>query len=224
MGDHSLTPSEASAPLTLQAIEVTGVRGSERLFQNLSFAIASGELVWLRGTNGSGKTTLLRLVTGLAAPESGSITWNGEPVRKSPDYRSALVHLGHHNGLKDDLTALESLRFLCQLHGRKVTADTLDNALRTMGIYHRRHLPSRVLSQGQKKRVALARLVLENQPGLWVLDEPFDALDDSGAAIVNSLLQSHVHRGGSVLLTSHIPVKIDGIAVRELALDHSPLS
>jgi heme exporter protein A len=81
-----------------------------------------------------------------------------------------------------------------------------------------------VLSQGQKKRVALARLVLESQPGLWVLDEPFDALDDSGAVIVNSLLQSHVKRGGSVLLTSHIPVKIDGIAVRELALDNSPVS
>jgi heme exporter protein A len=208
----------------LRIDNLTGIRGTETLFSDINFDLQGGQLMWLRGTNGSGKTTLLRLVTGLAAPESGSITWNGEPVRKSPDYRSALVHLGHHNGLKDDLTALESLRFLCQLHGRKVTADTLDNALRTMGIYHRRHLPSRVLSQGQKKRVALARLVLENQPGLWVLDEPFDALDDSGAAIVNSLLQSHVHRGGSVLLTSHIPVKIDGIAVRELALDHSPLS
>jgi heme exporter protein A len=217
----TLTQPEASASLKLQAIGVTGIRGAERLFANLSFAMTSGELVWLRGTNGSGKTTLLRLITGLAAPESGR---NGEPVRKSPDYRSALVHLGHHNGLKDDLTALESLRFLCRLHGREVTADALDNALRTMGIYHRRHLPSRVLSQGQKKRVALARLVLENQPGLWVLDEPFDALDDSGAAIVNSLLQSHVQRGGSVLLTSHIPVKIDGIAVRELALDNSPAS
>ncbi len=220
MGDP-LTRPEVLPHSMLQAIGVTGVRGSERLFQNLSFSIGSGELVWLRGTNGSGKTTLLRLVTGLAAPESGSITWNGEPVRNSPDYRSALVHLGHHNGLKDDLTALESLRFLCQLHGREVTAETLDDALRTMGIHHRRHLPSRVLSQGQKKRVALARLVLENQPGLWVLDEPFDALDDSGAAIVNSLLQGHVQRGGSVLLTSHIPVQMDGIAVRELALDNS---
>ena len=220
MGDP-LTRPEVLPHSMLQAIGVTGVRGSERLFQNLSFSIGSGELVWLRGTNGSGKTTLLRLVTGLAAPESGSITWNGEPVRNSPDYRSALVHLGHHNGLKDDLTALESLRFLCQLHGREVTAETLDDALRTMGIHHRRHLPSRVLSQGQKKRVALARLVLENQPGLWVLDEPFDALDDSGAAIVSTLLQGHVRRGGSVLLTSHIPVQMDGIAVRELALDNS---
>jgi heme exporter protein A len=204
----------------LQAIEVKGVRGSECLFQNLSFAITSGELVWLRGTNGSGKTTLLRLVTGLAAPESGSITWNGEPVRKSSDYHSALVHLGHHNGLKDDLTALESLRFLCQLHGREAAADALDNALRIMGIYHRRHLPCRALSQGQKKRVALARLVLESQLGLWVLDEPFDALDNIGATVVTSLLQGHIHRGGSVLLTSHIPVQIDGVAVRELVLDN----
>jgi heme exporter protein A len=203
----------------LQAFGVTGVRGTERLFQNLGFSMGCGDLVWLRGKNGSGKTTLLRLVTGLAAPEVGSITWNGESVRKSPDYRSALVHIGHHNGLKDDLTALESLRFLCQLHGREVAADTLHTALHTMGIHHRRHLPCRVLSQGQKKRVALARLVLESQPGLWVLDEPFDALDDSGAAIVNGLLQGHVRRGGSVLLTSHIPVRIEGVVVRELTLD-----
>lgn len=203
----------------LQASTVTGVRGTERLFQNLGFSIGASDLVWLRGKNGSGKTTLLRLITGLAAPEAGSITWNGEAVRKSVDYRSALVHLGHHNGLKDDLTALESLRFLCQLHGRAVAADTLDDALRTMGIHHRRHLPCRVLSQGQKKRVALARLVLESQPGLWVLDEPFDALDDSGATIVNGLLQGHVRRGGSVLLTSHIPVRIEGVKVRELTLD-----
>jgi heme exporter protein A len=203
----------------LRINNLTGIRGTEALFSDISFDLQGGQLIWLRGTNGSGKTTLLRLVTGLSAPESGSITWNGEPVRHSPDYRSALVHLGHHNGLKDDLTAWESLRFLCQLHGREATADDFDSALRTMGIHHRRHLPSRVLSQGQKKRVALARLVLENQPGLWVLDEPFDALDDSGSAIVNSLLQSHVQRGGSVLLTSHIPVRIDGVVVQELSLD-----
>jgi heme exporter protein A len=198
---------------------ISGGRGQEQLFKNLSFTIDAGELVWLRGQNGSGKTTLLRLVTGLTEPESGRITWNGETLRQSTAYRNALVYLGHHNGLKDDLTAMESLQFLCHLHGRTPTSKALENALRQMGVFHRRHLPSRALSQGQKKRVALARLVLEQSPGLWVLDEPFDALDDSGAAIVNSLLQEHAQRGGSTLLTSHISLKIDGVHVRELTLE-----
>jgi heme exporter protein A len=161
---------------------------------------------------------LLRLVTGLGSPEAGVITWKGVPLRKSPDFRAELVYLGHHNGLKDDLTALECLRFLTQLHGRDVSEEQIEAALRRMGIHHRRNLPVRVLSQGQRKRVALARLALESQAGLWVLDEPFDALDDSGVALVNSLLQEHVQRGGSVLLTSHISLKIEGAVVRELML------
>lgn len=210
---------QGDANAQLCVYEISGGRGTERLFQNLSFSIGPGELVWLRGQNGSGKTTLLRLVTGLGEPETGSITWNGEDVRQSAEYRTALVYLGHHNGLKDDLTALESLQFLCRMHGRTPTPQDLDNALRRVGVFHRRHLPARALSQGQKKRVALARLVLEQNPGLWVLDEPFDALDDSGSALVNSLLQEHALRGGSILLTSHISVKITGLQVRELTLE-----
>lgn len=177
-----------------------------------------GELVWLRGQNGSGKTTLLRLVTGLTSPEVGEITWNGVTLRKSEVFHDDLVYLGHHNGLKDDLTALESLRFLCQLHGRDATPAQTDAALKRMEIFHRRNLPARVLSQGQRKRVALARLALEARPGLWVLDEPFDALDDSGVATVNGLLQEHLQRGGSALLTSHISLTIDAGPVRELTL------
>lgn len=216
-----LSVPDFRGPSKLLATDLTGCRGLERLFHKLNFSICSGELVWLRGKNGSGKTTLLRLVTGLAAPESGSVTWNGESVRRSLDYRSAVVHLGHHNGLKEDLTARESLGFLCQLHGRHLAETALDNALRMMGVYHRRDLPTRMLSQGQKKRVALARLALETLPGLWVLDEPFDTLDDSGAAVVTNLLDAHVQRGGSVLLTSHIPVNVEGILVRELSLEPS---
>lgn len=202
----------------LVADQVTGVRGTETLFSGLSFSIDPGELVWLRGQNGSGKTTLLRMVTGLAAPDVGSICWRGEAVRQSVDYREGLVYLGHHNGLKDDLTALESLQFLCGLHGRAQDAPTLERALRRMGVHHRRNLPCRALSQGQKKRVALARLALEHRNGLWVLDEPYDALDDAGVALINGLLQEHASRGGAVLLTSHIALKLEGVAVRELTL------
>ncbi len=215
----SVLPSGLSAKTEgLRAVNLTGSRGSERLFQGLSFSVKPGELVWLRGQNGSGKTTLLRLVTGLTSPEVGEITWNGVTLRKSEVFHDDLVYLGHHNGLKDDLTALESLRFLCQLHGRDATPAQTDAALKRMEIFHRRNLPARVLSQGQRKRVALARLALEARPGLWVLDEPFDALDDGGVATVNGLLQEHLQRGGSALLTSHISLTIDAGPVRELTL------
>lgn len=210
--------NDASGP-NLRATEVTGCRGSERLFQQLSFTIGPGELVWVRGQNGSGKTTLLRMVAGLSEPEVGSITWNGELVHRSSRYRSELVYLGHHNGLKDDLTAVESLNFLAELHGRDAIPAQVNGALRRLGVFHRRHLPTRVLSQGQKKRVALCRLVLESQPGLWVLDEPFDALDDQGIALVSVLLRDHLARRGCVLLTSHISLKIEGVHVRELSLE-----
>lgn len=212
------TPLSAPA-LGLQAIGLTGVRGRERLFQDLSFSVQPGELLWLRGQNGSGKTTLLRLVTGLARPEAGELRWQGVPLHESEDFHNDLVYLGHHNGLKDDLSALESLRFLSQLHGREASAVQMAAALRRMEVYHRRNLPARVLSQGQRKRVALARLVLESRPGLWVLDEPFDALDDSGVAIVNSLLQAHLAFKGSIILTSHISLKIAGVPVKELVLE-----
>lgn len=217
MADVLISSGEKSH--VLLASNLAGVRGTERLFEGLNFSVQPGELVWVRGQNGSGKTTLLRMVTGLASPEVGEITWGGVPLRAAEDFHNDLVYLGHHNGLKDDLSARESLRFLSRLHGRDVTVDQIDAALRRMEIFHRRNLPTRVLSQGQRKRVALARLALESRPGLWVLDEPFDALDDSGVAIVNSLLQAHLSFKGSIILTSHISLKIPGVPVKELILE-----
>jgi heme exporter protein A len=129
------------------------------------------------------------------------------------------VYLGHSNGLKDDLTAIESLQFLARLHGRESSVQAIEAALRCMGIFHRRHLPVRTLSQGQRKRVALARLALETHPTLWVLDEPFDALDDVGIAAVQSLIKEHLQRNGAVLLTSHIPVVLDGVNTEVLMLE-----
>lgn len=175
-------------------------RGNEWLFQNLSFQVARGRLVWLRGHNGSGKTTLLRVVAGLSAPDRGSVSFEGavstEPVRR--------VYIGHSNGLKDDLTVTESLRFLAGLHGRPSDLGSAEGALKRLGMHHRRRAFVRTLSQGQRRRVALARLALENAPGLWVLDEPYDALDSAGIDTVDALLQEHLARGGGVLLTSHL--------------------
>lgn len=196
-------------------------RGQESLFKGLSFAIARGTMVWLRGPNGSGKTSLMRTLVGLSRPDAGEIVW---PLRKVSEDEDApvapqLVYLGHSNGLKDDLSAIESLQFLARLRGRESSVQAIEAALRHMGIFHRRHLPVRMLSQGQRKRVALARLALETEPTLWVLDEPFDALDDVGIGAVYSLLKGHLERKGAVLLTSHIPVALDGVVTEVLTLD-----
>ena len=219
--------SDSAQTTLLSAHRITVRRGSECLFKGLSFAIRSGQMVWLRGANGSGKTSLMRTIAGLARPDAGEISWPGAaPSTLQPDDEDTpeaprLVYLGHSNGLKDDLTALEALQFLASLHGRDSSAQAVESALRRLGIFHRRHLPVRTLSQGQRKRVALARLALETRPTLWVLDEPFDALDDVGIATVQGLIREHLNRSGAVLLTSHIPVAMDGVATEVLMLDGS---
>lgn len=202
----------------MQAQGLTVRRGAEVLFKALDFSLQAGQLVWLRGSNGSGKTSLLRVLAGLAKPDAGQLLWNGAPLAQSDAFRTALVYMGHANALKDDLSAQEALRFLTTLHGRACPQDRMDAALRRLGVFHRRKLPVRVLSQGQRRRVALARLALEERPGFWVLDEPFDALDDAGLALVQELFRENVQRGGTVLFTSHIPVSPAGLELHELIL------
>lgn len=190
-------------------------RGNEWLFKDLSFEVHAGQLLWLRGQNGRGKTSLLRLLVSLTQPSQGQLHRNGEPS----DTRSDLVYIGHANGLKDDLSAAESLAFLAHLHGRDGSPLAVAGALHRLGIHHRRNRLVRTLSQGQRRRVALARLALEKTPTLWVLDEPFDTLDPAGIDIVNSLLLEHLARRGSVILTSHLPLRLPGVPVHELDLD-----
>lgn len=195
---------EAPAVPLLAATDLACRRGERVLFTGLALAVQPGQVVWLRGDNGRGKTSLLRLLAGLATPEAGTITWRGQPIRKAAaDYRADLVYIGHLNALKDDLTALESLRFMARLHGRDGGDESLQAALAAMGVHARRNAPTRTLSQGQRRRVALARLCLETRPTLWLLDEPFDALDTAGIATLNGLLAAHAARGGAVMLTSH---------------------
>ena len=202
----------------LQGRDLSVRRGAELLFKALNFDLHPGQLVWLRGSNGSGKTSLLRVIAGLAKPEAGRLSWSGLPHVQSPDFLSRLLYMGHNNALKDDLTAYEALDFLARLHNRSFSVDRLEAALRRMGIFHRRRLQVKALSQGQRRRVALARLALEDKPGFWVLDEPFDALDDAGLSVVQELFRDNVRRGGTVLFTSHIPVPSEGLAVLELSL------
>jgi heme exporter protein A len=196
-GLPAATTASPSPLPSLRLLDVACRRGDRLLFSGLNETLASGELLWLRGDNGRGKTSLLRLVAGLAAPERGQILWGDAPTRRNERFAGELVYIAHANALKDDLTATESLAFLARVHGRDA------GALARLGLAGRERTPARSLSQGLRRRVALARLALETTPALWVLDEPFDALDVAGTATLHALLAAHRARGGSVLLTSH---------------------
>lgn len=184
-----------SALPSLAAIDLACRRGDRILFKGLQFEVKPGQVVWLRGANGRGKTSLLRLLAGLSTPEAGQVSWAGTPTQR--------VYVAHANALKEDLTVLESLRFLARLHGRADSDAALGEALSLFGMASRRDALVRTLSQGQHRRVALARLALDVAPSLWILDEPFDALDTEGIHTLNTLLTQHAARGGSVVLTSH---------------------
>lgn len=188
----------------MQASGLAGQRGDHALFEQLDLALAPGSVIWLRGRNGCGKTSLLRLFAGLATPTAGGLQFAGTPLRDAgPTWRRGLVYIAHQSALKDDLTAAEALRFLIELQGSTPDADALDAALHRLGVSDCRNAPIRTLSQGQRRRVALARLALTLDAPLWLLDEPFDALDAGGVEALNALLTEHAARGGATLLTSH---------------------
>jgi heme exporter protein A len=204
---------------TLAAIDLACRRGNRVLFRGLNLQVRSGQVTWLRGRNGRGKTSLLRLAAGLAVPESGRILWGDTPVRGNPAYQRALVFIAHANALKDDLSVTESLQFLARMHDRDSRTGALHSALERLGMASRRDAMVRTLSQGQRRRVALARLALEDRPAAWILDEPYDALDADGIACINGLLHEHLGRGGSVILTSHQVPSADAPAMIEFNLD-----
>ncbi len=188
----------------LQASALAVQRGERLLIRGLDLALMPGTVTWLRGSNGRGKTSLLRVLAGLSSPTHGSIQVLGRSAKEAgPAQRSQFVYIAHHNGLKDDLSALESLQFLARLHGLPADPPTLTQALQRMGIAQRRHALVRTLSQGQRRRVALARLLLATSVPLWLMDEPFDALDAQGVSALNGVISDFAAAGGCVLLTSH---------------------
>lgn len=203
---------------TLRAEGLSYRRGDQTLFEDLSFDVAAGELVWLRGHNGRGKTSLLRLLAGLAQPDAGQVRWGGLALAEAPEYPSQRVYIAHANALKDDLTVFESLQFLAALHGRDSRPEAVLAALQRLGLRKRQRSPIRTLSQGQRRRVALARLALETAASVWVLDEPFDALDVEGTEVVNEVLTQHLARGGSIVLTSHLALTLGSVRPRTLEL------
>lgn len=202
----------------LEGKDLACVRGERALFGHLNFTLDAGELLLVQGANGSGKTSLLRMVCGLLTPEFGEILWNGEKIGAvREDYQAEMVFLGHAPAVKDDLTAFENLDFSCRLAGVEASREDVKGALGHFGLGHCLDLPAKSLSQGQRRRVALARLLLA-KARLWILDEPLVALDQAALHLVQTLIGDHLCSGGMVLLTTHQPVSISGIEPRTLQL------
>ena len=194
------------------------VRGDRRLFSGLAFSLEPGGRLHVGGENGAGKTSLLRILCGLSPAEEGEIRWQGRPIREIGDaYRQDVLYLGHHHALKEDLTALENLRIAAALAGVRLNEDEGVDLLRRAGLRGREYLPVRVLSQGQKRRVALARLLCSRAP-LWILDEPFVALDVAAVGWLAGIVGAHVAGGGMAVLTSHQEVEIPGGVAQTLRL------
>jgi heme exporter protein A len=203
----------------LEASNLECVRGEKSLFRGLSFRLEPGACLMVQGANGSGKTSLLRMICGLAQPEQGEIRWEGQSIRKlAEDYRGELLYCGHAGAVKDDLTALENARISATLAGTPVDDDASLQALRQLGLKGREHLPARVLSAGQKRRVALSRLLLEKRK-LWVLDEPLTALDKAAVTNLCSVIDAHLAAGGMAVLTSHQDLPLAAGRVEHLRLD-----
>jgi heme exporter protein A len=198
--------------LSVSCREITLTRGTRLLFRDLSVSVEAGTALILRGPNGVGKTSLLRIIAGLTSPDAGDVALNGAVVNGlCATRRDAILYAGHANQLKDDLTALENLRAQIALDAVLDAVATNDHeqlaALESVGLQSRRHVLACRLSQGQKRRIGLARLMLCGKP-IWLLDEPTNALDQDGVALFEQILEAHLARGGIAILATHLQLAI----------------
>lgn len=194
------------APLLLEGIDLACYRGEIALFEHLNLRLEAGEVLRIEGANGAGKTSLLRIVAGLSRPDEGRVEWSGVDIHAKPlGFNAVLGFLGHLLGLKQDLSIEENLRMITALRGQRMDPQALHSTLAEVGLLDRMDLRVRQLSQGQRQRTALAALMLSGSL-IWILDEPFTALDRTGIALVESLLDRHLDQGGMAILTSHQPV------------------
>jgi heme exporter protein A len=202
----------------LDAKDLECIRGDRRLFHDLTLHLAPGELLHVHGRNGSGKSTLLRALCGLFTPTLGEVRWNGSPITSlREEFSREVLYLGHKAAIKDDLSALENLHIASTLDGHSLAEEQAWQALEQMGLRGFEDLPSKHLSQGQKRRVALARLLV-SRARLWILDEPFSALDSAAVAQLQTVIGSHLAGGGMVILTTHQEVALTQGEVKQLRL------
>ncbi|CAJ95743.1 cytochrome c biogenesis heme-transporting ATPase CcmA [Cupriavidus necator] len=200
----------------LEAVSLTAARGDRPIFIRLGLRVEPGQAVHVTGANGSGKTTLLRILAGLLRPESGEIRWNGCAVAASRPLPDS-AYLGHRNGLKAELSALENLRSACALYGCRTDRAHLQRVLAQVGLAAGADTALGLLSQGQQRRVALAR-VLSSGAKLWLLDEPTTALDQSSIRAFEGLCEHHLQSGGMLVFANHYPLRLVAARMRELAI------
>ncbi|MGI9303657.1 MAG: cytochrome c biogenesis heme-transporting ATPase CcmA [Gammaproteobacteria bacterium] len=215
-----MSPRRAPGAVEVDRLAGDGLRcerGERELFAGLRFAVESGEVLHVEGRNGAGKTTLLRLLCGLAQPDAGVVKWRGEDIAHiRPEYLAQLAYVGHSHGVKGGLTVVENLRVAQALSTQSQNTD-LDEAISGVGLAGYEDALGKTLSAGQRRRAALARLLAADAP-LWILDEPYTALDTDGVGIVNRLLHDHSAGGGMAVVSSHQAVEIDGVEIRRLSI------
>lgn len=205
----------------LETVDLSSVRGNRLLFDGLAVSVNSGEVVQIHGPNGSGKTTLLRILCGLQPPVDGRVHWRGRAVAPAaPGLRAEVQYIGHTGGVKLELTPRENLDIAVALSSRP-TGTTPHSALARLEIERFHDVPVRTLSAGQRQRVALARL-LTCESTLWILDEPFTALDARGVSIIDSMLHEHTREGGAAVITSHHPVALRAVHPRLIRIEQGP--
>lgn len=196
--------------MVLAVEQLACIRGERQLFHDLTFRLAPGEALLLHGPNGSGKSSLLRLLAGFLPPAAGRVLWDGAPALEDAEaHRARLQYLGHQDAVKSQLGTEDNLLFWARLYGCAPAAavQAVDAALDAVGLQRQRHLPGRYLSAGQKRRLALARLLLK-PVALWLLDEPTNALDTSAVGWLGDLLAAHRAKGGMIILASHVAVPL----------------
>jgi heme exporter protein A len=215
--DPRMPERHAALSPRLEVESLACERGDRQLFRDLSFSVRGGEMLQVEGANGCGKTTLLRTLCGLLTPSEGTIRWRGENLHRVRDlFLAELAYVGHAGGIKDDLSPRENLRMEAALGSARpeVTSNTV---LERLGLSRQAQLPCRSLSAGQKRRVALGRLLIR-RASVWLLDEPFTAIDRGGVEQLAGLMADHVHAGGLVILSTHQPVSFPGVDPRTLRL------
>jgi heme exporter protein A len=203
----------------LEVINLACTRGQRRLFSDINFTMTPGSMLQVRGPNGSGKTSLLRIVCGLMTPEKGEVRWQGTNIRSlGEEYSTVFTYLGHRNGVKEELSSLENLRISSGLGGAEISRANAGRALAEVGLGGRENLPVRFLSEGQRRRWALARLATSTAP-LWILDEVSASLDSGAVNLVKVLIETHLNKGGMTLVATHQELDLSAGSIQRIDLD-----